>query len=274
MTRNTLFLASAVRSGSTYVAEEIAYRLQRDGGFQFFDLTRDLFSRLTNNSNSAEIRRIYENLFLDASGWASSKIHCAALSIITREARRDQALRKAFFGSKARWIIVRRRDKMAQAVSLAVASRTGAWHAYKKFALRDTEPPEVTFKEIETALHSILLDDVYLEAFARNIATERMIRVDYEDVRDSGRKVADAVIALCGLKVKLRRDKKRQVAKIVRTSRTYKGRLANEFAAWFAENHHKIEGSRDEGRVGRTTTGTSANQMTSQPIDTGPNGTS
>ena len=242
--RNSLFLASAVRSGSTYVAEEIAYRLQRDGGFQFFNLTRDSFSGLTNDSTARDIQNIYRKLFVDTSGWASSKIHSAALSVITRESRRDPTLYKAFFGPRARWIVVQRRDKIAQAVSLAMARKTRTWHSYSRSKSAEKSAQEVSLMEIEAALRSILLDDVYLEAFSRNLSPKQMIRVNYEDVVSSGRQAAAAVIALCGLDVKLKRDKKKQVAKIVRTGRQMKGRLAEEFAAWLGENYHETSVSR------------------------------
>ena len=234
--RNTLFLAGAVRSGSTYVAEEIAYRLQRDAGFQFFNLTRDFFATLTANSTAADVQRIYSGLFLDGSGWASSKIHCAALSIITREARRDATLHKAFFGPKARWIIVRRRDKIAQAASLAVARATGAWHVYSK--PEHAAVPEIGIAEVEAALRSILLDDVYLEAFCHNIIPRHMIRVDYEDLVAGGRAVTAAAIDLCGLHVTLRRERDPQVAKILRTTKSLKSGLAQKFAMWLGENYH------------------------------------
>jgi hypothetical protein len=238
MSRNTLFLASPVRSGSTYIAEEICYRLLRDAGLQYFDLTRDAFSGLTDNSTAAEIKKIHAELFLDPSGWSTSKIHCAALSVITRESRLDETVREAFFGGKARWIFVHRRDKIAQAVSLATARKTGVWHVYEGQNSGAENNANVTTLEIQEALRAILLDDVYLKALSRNLDPERFINVAYEDVLAGGRRVTAAVIKLCGLDVKLRRDKSRHAAKIVASGGELKKGLADKFAGWLAENYH------------------------------------
>jgi len=240
MTRNTLFIASSVRSGSTYIAEEIAYRLQRDAGFQFFGLTKDAFSELTDHSTAGEIKAIYSGLFLDKSGWASSKIHCAGLSLITRESRRDAELHEAFFGAKARWIIVRRRNRISQAVSLAHARKSGAWHVYGESPPAADDAAEIAWKEVEDALRAISLDDAYLDAFEMQLAPERVVNILYEDVIKSGRKAASAMIKLCDLSVELKRDKKKQVAKIVAAGGTAKTELSRGFAAWFTENYHQV----------------------------------
>jgi Stf0 sulphotransferase len=263
--RNTLFLASAVRSGSTYIAEEVAYRLERDAGFQFFGLTRDSFSQLANGSTAADVLNIYGSLFLDRSGWATSKIHCSALSIITREARRDATVRKAFFGPMSRWIIVRRHDKVAQAVSLAMARKTGRWHVYTPPGPDDGNAQEVTFREIEVALRSVLMDREYLEAFSKNLARQRMLTFDYEDVVASGRLAAAAVIKLCGLKVKLKKDKKRQVAKLVRTERSAKAKLAEKFLIWLAENYHDTAASGRNRAAGQAAQGSATSTPSASP---------
>jgi len=168
-------LASSVPSGSTYIAEEIAHRLQRDAGFEFFGLTRDAFETLTDESTADEVKGIYRNLFIDRSGWACSKIHLASLAIITREARRDDALHEAFFGPKARWLIMRRRNKIAQAVSVVAAEKTGAWHVYDSSNTAADSVTNITPKDVEDALREIILDDVYLDAFSRNIPVQRLI---------------------------------------------------------------------------------------------------
>ena len=241
MTRKTLFLASPVRSGSTYIAEEIAYRLQRYGEFEFFDLTRDAFAGLTDSSTAAEIKEVYGKLFEDPrSGWSTTKIHCAGLSIITREARRDPELREAFFGANSRWIIVQRRNKIAQAVSLATARKSDVWHVYGDPESAGDQDVKVGVTEIQKALHAILFDDVYLDALSGMLAPERVIRVTYEDVFGGARKTTAAVAKLCELDVKLGKERHKQVAKIVPSARSVKSSLVEEFTNWLAENYHQV----------------------------------
>jgi hypothetical protein len=120
-----------------------------------------------------------------------------------------------------------------------MARKTGAWHVYESPDSSPDSTAEVTTTEINEALRAILMDDIYLEAFSRNLAPDRVINVVYEDVVQGARRATTAVIALCGLDVRLPRDKERKVAKVVPTATDLKVAFAQRFAAWFAENYHE-----------------------------------
>jgi Stf0 sulphotransferase len=238
LNRNSLFLASSVRSGSTYVAEEIAYRLHNAAQLQFFNLTRDCFWSLTSRSTAEDVKQIFSGLYVDTSGWATSKIHCASMSVIKRESYRDESVREAFFGPTARWIFVRRRNVLAQAVSLAAAKKSGAWAVYSQPESAADSNVEISNDEVHRALGNILLDNIFLDTFERSLAPEQVIRVTYEDIESTGgRRVAAAVVEACGLDIALPLTDDGQVAKIVPSSRQRKISIEREFASWFTARH-------------------------------------
>ncbi len=238
--RKALIIASEVRSGSTFVAESIAYHFEGIFGDVLFGLTKEHFANLNETSTHAEILTRFNSLYLGHQGWVATKIMCAALSIIVREARKAESLMHAFFGSNTHWIIVRRRMKVRQAVSLAYARKTGDWHVYST-AQTDANKPNVILKETEDALRSILLSDIYLEAFSNLIASDKKIEVFYEDFLSDPSPLIEHVYDVLGLAKPNGGVKYVDTTKIRKESANQKQQSENGFNTWLVENYYPVE---------------------------------
>ena len=239
--RKTLFLASDVRSGSTYIAESLAYFFDKQFGYSFYDLTKEHLSQVNDFSSEKEIMEIYNALFLDKSGWASSKLMCASLSIIVRESRRSISVQSAFFGQAAFWIIVRRRDKIKQAVSLAMASKSGLYHYYGDGEKSLDNKYQIGKQEIQDALKKIELSDTYLTIFKQLIPDTQYIEIFYEDFLDNEFKFINKVCQLFGFGNLADADGYVNLAKLRPTATEKKFRYAEEFKFWFLENYHPTQ---------------------------------
>jgi LPS sulfotransferase NodH len=238
--RKTLFIASEVRSGSTFVAESIAYHFSKVLGEWLFDLTREPFSHLRDQSSRDDILAIYDSLFSGDQNWAAAKIMCAALSIMVREARKAEPLRQALFGENAYWIVVRRSAKIRQAVSLAFARKTGAWHVYS--ADEDAEHrAQVRLKETEDALRSILLSDAYLTAFSTLISPDRKIEIIYEDFLSNPKPLIAHLHDILGAAPLDGGVIYTDETKIRRKSDDLKRQAESDFSTWFVQNYHDVE---------------------------------
>jgi hypothetical protein len=239
--RKTLFLASEVRSGSTYIAESLAYYLEQQFGYSFYGLAKELFSCLDDSSSTEGVLKIYSALFLDKSGWSSSKLMCSSLSIIVRESRRSVAVRSAFFGDETFWIIVRRRDKIKQAVSLAMARKTGLYHYYGDGDESPDSKCQVNKQEIQDALRAIELSDTYLAAFKQMIHCAQYVEIFYEDFLDNEVKFINQVCRLAGFGEVADADAYVNLAKLRPTATEIKSSHAKEFEFWLLENYHPTQ---------------------------------
>jgi len=235
-----LILASEVRSGSTFIAESIAYHFETAIGGVLFDLTKEHFAFVEERSSKDDILAAYNSLFLGKGGWVATKIMCAALSVLVREARKSDAVRDAFFGRSAYWIIVRRRAKVRQAVSLAFARKTGVWHSYSEEE-GSGGSSEISFRDTEDALRSVLISDTYLEAFRDAIAADRRTEVIYEDFLVDPKPLIDHLYDV--LEVGRPEGGSRYVdrTKIRRSAADRKRKAEGDFKIWLLENFHRVE---------------------------------
>jgi LPS sulfotransferase NodH len=252
--RKALIIASEVRSGSTFIAESIAYHFEGIFGDVLFNLTKEHFADLSETASHTEILEKFNSQYSGHQGWVATKIMTAALSIIVREARTAESLRQAIFGSNVHWIIVRRRMKVRQAVSLAYARKTGDWHVYST-AQTGAHDAGVTLWETQDALRSILLSDTYLETFANSIASDQRIEVFYEDFLSQPSSLIEHVYDVLGLarpdggveyvdRTKIRQEATRQ-----------KRHSESDFNAWLLENHHPVIAKHEPGKLDDPSTG-------------------
>jgi LPS sulfotransferase NodH/transposase-like protein len=237
--RKALIIASQVRSGSTFVGESIAYHFEKAFGNVLFGLTKEDFADVTEASSYSEILTKFNSLYLGHQGWVATKIMCAALSVIVREARKADSLKQAFFGPNTHWIVVRRREKVSQAVSLAYARRTGEWHVY------NVEPaaPDALHairKETEDALRSIVLSDVYLEAFKSLTSSDRVIEVFYEDFVADPTRLVKRIYDVLGLRRPKGGLRYVDLTKIRRQATSAKLESERDFKDWLLENNHSV----------------------------------
>lgn len=123
-----LFIASQVRSGSTWVGERVAYFLERHCNQIAFGLTMESFRDLQVDSDAKQVNAIFDTLWCDPTGLATCKMQCASLSVIYRESLSSPEDEERFFGPKTAWIVLRRKDPLRQAVSLAAARKSTQHH--------------------------------------------------------------------------------------------------------------------------------------------------
>jgi LPS sulfotransferase NodH len=237
--RKALIIASEVRSGSTFVAESIAYHFEKTFGGVLFDLTKEPFAGLSEASSHEQILTTFNSLYLGHQGWVATKIMCAALSVIMRETHKSDALRLAFFGPDAHWIVIRRREKVRQAVSLAYARKSGDWHVYGG-AKKVSEPKRATLKETEDALRSILLSDIYLESFKNVIRDDKIIEVFYEDFLSDPKVLIEQIYDVLGVIRPKGGVRYVDQTKIRRQATKAKRLVDREFKAWLLQNYHAV----------------------------------
>ena len=230
-------MASEVRSGSTFIAESIAYELNKNCGYEFWGLTHEKFSHLSGDSDPAEILSTLSGLYLDKCGFASSKVMCKALSIIHREANKSSEVREAFWGDNTYWIVVRRKDRIKQAISLAVARKSQTYHFYDNPDKAPDRDMTVSDKEISDALQAICLSDVFLETFAQSLPENRSISIFYEDYMKDEVGHLNKIHALCGFEP-IEADKYVNLAKLLPTGKQAKQQANVQFRNWFLENYY------------------------------------
>jgi transposase-like protein len=235
----TLIIASGVRSGSTFIAESIAYHFQTVTDLDLFNLTKEHFDDLNNRSAAPEILRRLQSLWTNAQGWAATKIMCKSLSVMTRECECQSELKASLFGPGTYWIVVRRRDLIRRAVSLACAKWSGAWHVYEEGHNTDRGMPTVV--ESRAALEEILLDDVYLEALSESIASDRLTEVFYEDFLSDPLPIIDRLHSMLGFPKTSGAVTFRDLTKIRPSDSDQKRRAVAEFKEWIRKNHHALE---------------------------------
>jgi hypothetical protein len=230
--RKCLFIASEVRCGSTFVAETIAYELNRSCGYGVWGLTKEQFSFVDKDTGADELMNAWSALHLDGCGFASSKLMCKALSFIYRRAQESDELREAFFGENAYWIVVRRQDRIEQAVSLALALKTNTFHHYGDPDAAKDKAAELTLEEMDWALKAVSLTDIYLQTFASSLPQERALSFYYKDFLADEAGWLEKIHALCGFPPFDRTNYVNE-SKIKRTGRGVKQFYVEQFRQWF-----------------------------------------
>jgi LPS sulfotransferase NodH len=185
--RHSLLLASTFRSGSTYVAEVL-----RHNGLDGLSLEKfnDIWQSAT-NPDRAFRKAVSEILRTSETGLFTSKImwsHRNDLAKCLRLERGDAgSLAESF--PQARWLWVKRRDKVRQGISYWRARKTGRWHVFD-----DSPEPDIgyDFDEIRESYAELLTHDVCWEDFFAQTGIVPLV-IDYdsfcEDVPDQLRKV-------------------------------------------------------------------------------------
>ena len=234
--RKSLFIASEVRCGSTFLAESIAYELNQNFGCHFWELAKEPFAYFDEATTAEQALATWRSLYLDASGFVTAKLMCKALSVLHRLARSSEAVREAFFGESAHWIVLRRSDRVEQAVSLALAKKTETYHFYDDPSRAPDRHATLTPDEVDWAFKAVALSDVYLDVFAKSPPTARKIAFEYHDFLDDQAGCINRVHRLCGFPA-LHAPNYVNASKIKRTAGEVKRSASEDFKSWFLENH-------------------------------------
>lgn len=127
-----VFIASEVRSGSTFVAEAVAYSAEQ-ADVQLFDLTKEPFNDVDDSHGAADILARLSRLRDDCSAdefVTSCKWLVPALARAWQLSEVSESLAHVLFGPDTAWLVVSRQNVVGQAMSLAAARSTGLWHEY------------------------------------------------------------------------------------------------------------------------------------------------
>lgn len=235
MKPKALFIVSDVRSGSTYSAETFAYNINSSYGVEYWDLAKEPFSFLEDNSTADSILNIYDQLWINQANMKSAKIMCAASSIIYRESKKNKIIEDIFFGSSASWIILRRRNKFRQAVSLAVAKKSSLFHYYGNPTAAPDNGIKLTNQEIYEGYKSILLSDDFLDVFSSKV--KNSITFFYEDFVGNEMECIKKIINSFSLPFQSE-NLKLQPVKITPTAHEIKQSYEDGFRDFFLENYH------------------------------------
>ncbi|MBB4284621.1 Stf0 family sulfotransferase [Roseospira goensis] len=103
-------------------------------------------------------------------GWLGVNLHGHHLPVFLR-------IEEAFADLRPHYVLLRRRDTVAQAVSYHIARTTGAWSAH----FEATAPASYSFEGIDTALRNIVQWTTWAEAFLK-ARTADARTVWYEDL--------------------------------------------------------------------------------------------
>ena len=183
--RHSYLIATTQRSGSHYLAHLLAATGQLGCPFEYFHpgMLADFERRLETddpNSTLAEIRRLRTS----PSGWFGMKAHWPQFECARSEWKLDEA-----YLSFDRFILIERRDRIAQAVSLAIAQQTKSW-----LSVMPAKPGELHYKPMEILGHLERIEAEYrcwrLYFAERGITPFRIV---YEDL------VADPLATLNAL---------------------------------------------------------------------------
>jgi hypothetical protein len=237
---NNLFIASEVRSGSTWIAELIAYHLEQQQIHDAFGLTKEIYSHLNYDTPISTLIDDFDGMWRDECGLATAKLMCHSISILNDLAQKSSEVKQRFFGVNSRWIVVRRRDRIAQAVSLAVARNSKIYHSYNNDDHAEENATETDLFDVNNALSAVIKSDVFLYAFTRNLPSWQVIEVEYESVMDRPDELLSSIYRLCNWPKPdgiIFDDR----SKLIQTSRCAKEQLKRTFENSLLTSYHSID---------------------------------
>ena len=174
----SILLASTFRSGSTYVAE-----LLRHNGIVGLSIEKFNTIWKTSAGSDAAFRKAIDDILCTSdAGVFAAKIMWTHRTDLARCLRleRGQSTVLAESFPDPRWIWVKRRDKVRQAISFWRARQSGRWHVFDG----STEPAiAYDFNEIRECYREMLLHDVCWGDFFTQTGIAPLV-VEYEDLKD------------------------------------------------------------------------------------------
>jgi len=232
-----LFLASEARSGSTYFANTIEYSLHETMGGHFWDLSKEKFA----NSRLATFNPLEtaESIYLNPHGFRCSKLLANEISVLFRHAVKCSALSDIMFGSNTYWIIVRRRNRIRQAISQACAIKSGVYHFYDEVENAPDFNMEISDAEIMESLNMIAFSDIYLENLP--LILNKSVTVFYEDFMQDKKSCIENVFIALGLPYG--KNLKLTIPPLKRTNSIRKEQAECSFLKYFLNSYGISEGS-------------------------------
>lgn len=228
-----LLLASEVRSGSTYIAETLAYSFAQSYGIECWGLAKEQFASIALNRNPLLLNEIFNGMYINQAGFRTSKLMVKDIVGLINIFDNDRSLYDEFFSDSCAWLIVRRRNKLRQAVSLAFAEQSGVWHHYDVDELTNDSRLTLAPSDVRPYYNSVIASDDFLDLFSEQLV--RKYTVYYEDFRENPSSVAMEIINKLGIPV----DPMSFIfssPKLVPTSQLEKVELERDFRRYFLRN--------------------------------------
>ena len=111
------FIASEVRSGSTVIAESLAYSLHESYGVECWQIAQENFRALHSNQDKTNAREIMSSLYLNQFGFRCGKWLVNDLKYLFRSILEGNIEDKEFITDRMAWLVVLRKDIVSQAIS-------------------------------------------------------------------------------------------------------------------------------------------------------------
>lgn len=228
-----LFIASEVRSGSTYAAEAIAYSFAESFGVECWGLAHEKFAVLNGDCQPAKVRAILNELFINQAGFRCSKLMVKDLTVIFRAIDEDETIAEDFLSSSCAWIIVRKKNKFRQAVSLSYAEASGVYHNY---TAEDSAPDyniSISPQDVKRRYLALAASDDYLSLFATK--ARRSVTIFHEDFVEDPLSTIKHIISSLNLPFDSQAVEY-STPKITPTAQTGKRQLEKDFREYFLRN--------------------------------------
>lgn len=228
-----LFMASEVRSGSTYIAETISYSLFQSYGIECWDLALEKFSALAEDRRPALAKSILTGIFISQGGFRCAKLMVKDIVGLLNAVDEDPSLAESFLSDECAWIIVRRRNKFRQAVSLAYAQTSRVYHHYSDSGEPADQNVVIAPEEVMPHYGAIAVSDDYLGLLANVLP--RCHTVFYEDFMENPRACLTVLLKELDIPVDIE-NLKIGDPKLVVTQNDKKVALEDQFKKYFLSN--------------------------------------
>lgn len=174
-----LFIASEVRSGSTVIAESLAYSLYESYGVECWQIAHEHFSIMQYNRKNSNAQDIVSSLFINQFGFRCGKWMVNDLKYLFQSIRNGNRYDEQLIAEHTAWIIVLRKDIVRQSISSAYAKLSGVYHHYGSPEDCADADLELVYENVRLGFREILTSNYYLNAFSRKI--QRGCVTYYED---------------------------------------------------------------------------------------------
>lgn len=175
-TDNLLLILSTPRSGSTFLSDQI-YRhgicLPHEyfQPFQYIPILADRWGCIINDMlDNEDYIFSLKKWRTSSAGWLGINLHGEHLPIFKN-------FEKNFLNIKKSYIVLKRRDLIAQSVSFEIAMQTERWSSHFK----DSNEPIYSFHEIKSRLEAIVYQNIMIDAYINNLGIVAN-EIYYEDL--------------------------------------------------------------------------------------------
>lgn len=202
---------------------------------ELWNLAIEPFQSLTDNSVLQDLINIFNDIWINPQGWRCAMVKCAHLSIINKLTDQNPEIASQIFGPSAYWLLIRRKDVFARAVSLAHALTTGRFHEYSSDGGKNPEYV-VSNDKIYSCLEMISLADTFLSGCIPRFTNLREFH--YEEILVDERGFLNGVGEFAFGQSLVGDDDELVHPKLRPVHTAEKARQREEFISWFIRAYH------------------------------------